>query len=109
MKYLYILAVLAAMAFFLYWRLRPYIRGVRRFVGVMREVNRVRAAAAQSEAPRRESPKAAANERLLRCAACGSWMPLSRAVSLRGGATYCSHACLERAADSPGRARKSAS
>ncbi len=109
MKYLYILAVLAVVAFFLYWRLRPYIRGVRRLVGVLREVNRVHAAAAQSEAPRRERPKAAAGERLLRCAACGTWMPSSRAFSLRGGATYCSHACLERAADSPQKSRKSAS
>ncbi|MDT7687479.1 MAG: hypothetical protein QOJ70_3672 [Acidobacteriota bacterium] len=111
MKYLFVLALFALAAFLVYWRLRPYIRGVRRFIGVVREVNRVRASntSAQSDIPRKTERKAAANERLARCAACGTWMPASRAVSLRAGATYCSHTCLERSADSPQRARKSAS
>ena len=69
----------------------------------------MREGARPSDLPKRPRRKAAANERLLRCAACGTWMPASRAVSLRAGATYCSHACLERAADSPHKARKSAS
>jgi hypothetical protein len=110
-KYLFVLALFAFVVFLVYWRLRPYIRGIRRFVGVVREVNRVHAsnAAAQSDISRPTERKAAANERLVCCAACGTWMPASRAVSLRAGATYCSHTCLERAADSPQRARKSAS
>ena len=111
MKYLFVLTLFALVAFFVYWRLRPYIRGLRRLLGAVREVNRMRAAAsaAQSDLPGRDRPKAAAGERLVRCAACGTWMPSSRAVSLRAGATYCSHACLERAADAPRTARKSAS
>lgn len=109
MKYLFVLAFLALAAFLVYWRLRPYIRGVRRFLGVVREVNRVRTSAAQSDIPRQPGRATAAAERLVRCAACGTWMPASRAVSLRAGSTYCSHACLERAADSPHKARKSAS
>ena len=109
MKYLFIFALFAAVAFLVYWRLRPYIRGVRRFIGVLREVKRVRAGGAPAGFPQEEAPKKAAGEKLKRCAACGTWMPASRAVSLRGGATYCSHTCLERAADAPGRARKSAS
>ena len=110
MKYLFILGLFAAVAFLIYWRLRPYIHGLRRFLGVLREVKRMREGAAPGGFPQQQSsPKKAANEKLKRCAACGTWMPASRAVSLRGGATYCSHACLERAADAPGRARKSAS
>lgn len=109
MKYLLVLAFLALAAFLVYWRLRPYIRAARRFLGVLREVNRVRTSAAQSDLPRRRGRETAAAERLVRCAACGTWMPASRAVSLRAGTTYCSHACLERAADSPRTARKSAS
>ena len=110
MKYLSALALLALLLFILYWRLRPYIRGGRRLLGVVREVNRMRTSAAQSDIPRRPARgAAAAGERLVRCAACGTWMPASRAVSLRAGSTYCSHACLERAADSPRGARKSAS
>jgi hypothetical protein len=109
-KYVIVLAIFAAVAFLVYWRLRPYIRGLRRFLGVLREVRRMREGAAPAGFPQRQGgPKSAANEKLQRCAACGTWMPASRAVSLRGGATYCSHACLERAADAPRRARKSAS
>ena len=109
MKYLLVLAFLALAAFLVYWRLRPYIRAARRFLGVVREMNRVRTSAADSDFPRRPKRETAAAERLARCAACGTWMPASRAVSLRAGSTYCSHACLERAADSPQSARKSAS
>ena len=110
MKYLIILALFAAVAFIVYWRLRPYIRGLRRFLGVLRDVRRMREGAVSGGSPQqRTSPKKAANEKLRRCAACGTWMPASRAVSLRGGATYCSHTCLERAADAPRQARKSAS
>jgi hypothetical protein len=108
-KYLFVLAFLVLAALLIYWRLRPYIRAARRFLGVVREVNRVRTSAAQSDLPRRSVRETAASERLVRCAACGTWMPASRAVSLRDGTTYCSHDCLERAADSPRAARKSAS
>jgi hypothetical protein len=108
-KFFFILGLFAAVIFILYWRLRPYIRGVRRMLGVVREVNRMRTGATASDLPRQTKAKKASAERLLRCAACGTWMPASRAVALRGGATYCSHTCLERAADAPRRARKSAS
>ncbi|HEV7891591.1 MAG TPA: PP0621 family protein [Pyrinomonadaceae bacterium] len=110
MKYLFVLALFAAVAFIIYWRLRPYLRGVRRFLGVLREVNRMRAAA-RGEMPREPAPRrraAATTDKLVRCAACGTWATSSRAVNL-GGATYCSHACLERSADSPHSRRKSAS
>ena len=109
MKYVIVLAIFAAVAFLIYWRLRPYIHGLRRFLGLLREVRRMREGATPGGLPQqRPSPKKVSNEKLQRCAACGTWMPAERAVSLRGGATYCSHACLERAADAPQRARKSA-
>jgi len=111
LKYLFILALFAAVAFFIYWRLRPYLRGVRRFLGVVREVNRMRAAARgemPQEPAQRRSAAAASADKLVRCASCGTWAAESRAVSL-GGATYCSHACLERSADSAHGRRKSAS
>ena len=110
MKYVIVLALFAAVAFLAYWRLRPYVRGLRRFLGVLREVRRMREGVPPGGFPQQQSsPKKVANEKLQRCAACGTWMPASRAVSLRGGTTYCSHACLERAADTPRHARKSAS
>ena len=108
MKYLFVLALFAAVAFMIYWRLRPYLRGVRRFLGVLREVNRMRAAA-RTDLPREPAPRRAASaEKLVRCAACGTWTAASNAVNL-GTTTYCSHACLERSADSQHDRRKSAS
>jgi hypothetical protein len=109
LKYLFVLALFALVIFILYWRMRPYIRGVRRFLGVVREANRMRAGAPTDNMSRQSSaPRRTAGEKLARCASCGTWMPSSRAVKL-GGTTYCSHACMERAADSPRRQRKSAS
>lgn len=109
MKYLFVLALFAVVAFMIYWRLRPYLRGVRRFLGVVREVNRMRTAA-HGEIPREPAPRhgAAAADKLVRCSACGTWAVISRSVNL-GGTTYCSHACLERSADSAHGRRKSAS
>ena len=107
MKYLFIIALFAVVAFLIYWRLRPYIRGVRRFLGVVREVRRM-SVGAQTNVPRQQ--RQASSEKLARCASCGTWLPESQAVKLRAtGSTYCSHSCLERAADAPRRAHKSAS
>lgn len=109
MKYLFILALFSLVAFFIYWRLRPYIQGVRRFLGVVREMRSMNQGT-RTDAPSQEQRKSVPNEKLSRCAACGTWMPASRAVKLRAtGATFCSHACLERSADSKQRTRKSAS
>jgi hypothetical protein len=108
LKYLFVLALFAVVAFAVYWRMRPYLRGIRRFLGVLREVNRMRAAA-RTDLPREPTARqSVAGEKLVHCAACGTWTAASRAVNL-STAVYCSHACLERAADSPHSRRKSAS
>lgn len=108
MKYLFVLALFAIVAFAIYWRMRPYLRSVRQFLGVLREVNRMRAAS-RTDLPREPATRQkVANEKLVRCASCGTWTAASHAVNL-GPTTYCSHDCLERAADSPHTRRKSAS
>jgi hypothetical protein len=105
-KLVVVLTLLALAAALVYWRLRPYVRAARRFLAVVREANRVAAPGAPADLPRRERRT---GEKLVRCASCGTWTPPARAVTLRAtGVSYCSHACLERAAD-PARARKSAS
>jgi len=113
-KYFIVLLLFALVVAYAYWRLRPYIRGARRLVGALRDVRRMQQGAAGFDLTKKSEGKeskrkAAPGERLVRCAACGTWTPASRAVSLNDGATYCSHACLERAADSPRSARRSAS
>jgi hypothetical protein len=113
LKYLFVLTLLAIVAALLYWRLRPYILAARRIFGAVREAQRVSSrmdAAPPADLPRRDRRQPAPGEKLVRCAACGTWMPAARAVTLRAtGVSYCSHACLERAADAPSRTRKSAS
>jgi hypothetical protein len=109
-KYVLILILLSFVLGLIYMRLRPYIKAVRRFLGVVREAQRMGAPPPPGDLPRRERRAGAAAEKLVRCAACGTWVTASHAVSLRAtGVSYCSHACLERAADAPPRARKSAS
>jgi hypothetical protein len=108
-KYLFFLSLFFLVALLIYWRLRPYIQGVRRFLGVVRQMRSMNAGT-RTGAPTQEKRKGEPNEKLSRCAACGTWMPASRAVTLRAtGATFCSHACLERSADSTQQAHKSAS
>ena len=105
MKYVLIILVLAVFAFLVYWRLRPYIRGVRRFLGVLREVRGMNAGVPPpASGPATRQRAAQTVEKLTRCANCGTWVPSSRAVAR----AYCSHACLERAADRPPRTHKSA-
>ena len=110
MKYLLVVILLVALAALAYWRLRPYLRAARRALKVVNEMRRMTRAAGQAgpfDTPRERAP--APQDRLVRCASCGSWTPASRAVKLRNGVSYCSHACLERAAEQPRRANKSAS
>jgi hypothetical protein len=106
-KIILVLILLAFVAGLIYWRLRPYVRAARRFLALVREANRMNAPQAPADLPRRPGRR---GDKLVRCASCGTWTPPAQAVTLRAtGVSYCSHACLERAADAPRRAHKSAS
>ena len=97
MKYLIIFIVLSFCGALVYMRLRPYIAVVRRALGFIRAARQLNVNERPSSVPTR-SP-AATNERLVRCAACGAWLPNTRALILRATNTsYCSPDCLERAA-----------
>jgi len=98
LKYLIIAALLASVGLLIYWRLRPYLNVVRRVFSLFHEARRLTRPDDTAATP---APRSAthANERLTRCASCGTWLPASRALVLRSSpATYCSHACLERSA-----------
>lgn len=105
MKYLVILFLLLIFWAFILWRMRPYIEMARRVLGMMKDVRQV------GQRDYAEPPARVAGEdgqKLVRCASCNTWIPASRAVRLRAqSAAYCSHECLERAADAPARARRS--
>jgi hypothetical protein len=95
-KYLLLVAVLAFVALLVYWRLRPYIHFARRAFGFVRDVRRLSHQDLPGPAPPRAS---SSGERLVRCSSCGTWLPSSRALSVRSSSeVYCSPDCLERAA-----------
>jgi hypothetical protein len=96
LKLLIILGIFAFILLLLYLRLRPFIRMARQMFGVARDVNRV-----MRQEPASSSTQAGgAGDRLVRCTSCETWIPSSRAVKLRSSnASYCSHDCLERAAE----------
>jgi hypothetical protein len=102
LKLLVVAGVLAIIFLLIYLRLRPFIRMARQMFGVARDMRRVvRQEPASTQA-------GGAGDKLLRCDACGTWIPASRAIKLRSSnASYCSHDCLERAAE--GSKRKAAS
>jgi hypothetical protein len=96
MKFLFILTLLAFAFALVYRRVRPYVNAARRFHHVFRDAQRL-ASDDHATAPRRQSTRAV--ETLSRCSICDTWLPASRALTLRNSPDlYCSHACLERAA-----------
>ena len=93
MKVVLILGVLIILALLVYRALRPYLKLIRQFVQAVRYF--------QQPNTRRTSARRE-GERLVKCAACDTWIPESRA--LHGNMNdYCSTACLDRAGS---RARK---
>ncbi len=96
MKYLLLGMLLAFVATLIYFKLRPYFSFARRVFGFFREARRL---SHEQQSPLEPRASSHTNEKLARCVACGAWLPASRAIALRSpSATYCSHACLERAA-----------
>lgn len=118
MKYLIVLALLLIVGAYVFWRIRPYLQVARRIIGTIRDMRRINldgnpahlSQQQRRQTQRRTQATPAANERLVRCTTCGTWTPAAHAVTLRSANSfYCSHECLERAADAPPRTRKSAS
>lgn len=102
-KYLLVIIFLAFAAALVYVRLRPYIKIARRALGFVREARRMSA----PDAPQRT--QGAGGGKLVRCASCGTWLPASRALSLRASPhSYCSQECLERTGRDEDRAPRAA-
>jgi hypothetical protein len=98
LKYLIVAAILAALFLILYLRLRPYINLARRMLGVLRQARNM-SEGQTMPGVQSARPKKADDERLVRCASCGTWLPASRALTLRAtSSNFCSHACMERSA-----------
>jgi hypothetical protein len=93
LKYLVIGAVFALLFIFIYSRLEPYI-------AILRKVLRLFSGTLDSSsdnAQRRDSIKT--ENKLVRCVACGTWIPTERAIGAGGKlSAYCSRECLEKSA-----------
>lgn len=104
MKYLIILGVIAIIFYLLlYLRLRRYFPVVRRVFGITRDLYKMTKPEEGAEPLRRTG--SVVNEKLVRCAACGTWIPTGRAIVLRSS-TYCSTDCLENSTAQPRRERR---
>ncbi|HYO92674.1 MAG TPA: hypothetical protein VEQ40_13615 [Pyrinomonadaceae bacterium] len=108
MKYLLILGIIALIFYLLIlWRMRRYFPVIRQIFGITRSLYRM-TKGAQGDATV-AAPRQTDQDRLVRCAACGTWIPSGRAVRLRAKASvYCSTTCLENAASQPQPSRSSA-
>jgi hypothetical protein len=110
LKYLIVALILGALFTFVYLRLRPYLNFARRVLGVVREARGMSAGQGMAGGDAATRPKQAGGERLVRCASCGTWLPASRALTLRAtSSNFCSHACMERSAEDAGARRASGS
>jgi hypothetical protein len=91
LKYLLVSALIALLFWLAYRWLRPYIRTLRKMLGILRGTLG-KPPASQSEFGR----SARTENKLVRCAACKTWIPQGRVLH-SNAASYCSKACLQKA------------
>jgi len=91
-KYLIIAAIVAFAFVFVYSRVRPYLLLIRKVV------NSLNASVTVGDVQTNQNRSA--ENKLVKCAGCETWIPEDRALNLRkGAAVYCSADCLEKQAD----------
>lgn len=91
MKYLVIGALLALVVVLIYSRLRPYLE-------LLRKVSSVLKGTLDQSYPSSGRGSIQSENKLVRCLACGTWIPVGRAVGVGSLSEYCSRECLEKAA-----------
>jgi len=93
LKYLIIGALLALVFLLVYSRVRPYLELLRKVSSALKGT----LDADSSPGPRGRSTKT--ENKLVRCVACGTWIPVERAIGAGSNMSeYCSRECLEKAA-----------
>jgi hypothetical protein len=87
LKYLVLIALVALLLFFLYRRLRPYLKLLREFVNTIRHFQQV---ITRPPTTGKQPP-----EKLVSCLTCGTFVPIGRAITAGSGdAVFCSTDCL---------------
>lgn len=92
-KLLIVLALIALLGWFLYRRLRPYIQLLGKLLSALRGTIDMRGNASSGEFGHDSQ---FAKSKLVRCAECNTWIPLSRAFNANS-TSYCSRECLKKA------------
>jgi hypothetical protein len=101
LKSLVIAALFALLLLLLYSKLYPYIRAFKKIVRTAKTM----ADSAPNSRGAFAGSGVKADRKLVRCVACGTWIPAGRAIGVKAGASvYCSRECIE-AADSKERKR----
>lgn len=94
MKYLVVGAVLALIILLIYSRLEPYIATLRKVLSLLRGTGE-----SASGPTARRSGSIKTENKLVRCVACGTWIPVERAIGPGSKLSeYCSRECLEKSA-----------
>jgi hypothetical protein len=95
LKYLILACLLALLLLLLYARIRPYLVALQKLLTVARDITDP-----ESNPNARSRAKVGNDSKLVRCVACGTWVPAERAIGTgAGGGSYCSRACLEKKSD----------
>jgi len=82
---------------FIYSRLEPYIAIVKKVLGILRGTLEPPNANLRG----RRSGSVKTENKLVRCVACGTWIPAERAIGPGSKLSeYCSRECLEKSAAS---------
>ena len=93
LKYLIIGALLALLFLLIYSRLRPYLDLIGKVSAALRGTLDA------SSSPTQRAGSIKNENKLVRCVACGTWIPTERAIGAASNmSTYCSRECLEKAA-----------
>jgi len=92
LKYLVIACLFALLLLLLYARIRPYLVALQKILTVARNITD---SPSTSNSAGRE--RGVTDSKLVRCVACGTWVPAERAIGTgAGGSVYCSRECLEK-------------
>ncbi|HEY6805933.1 MAG TPA: hypothetical protein VI306_20300 [Pyrinomonadaceae bacterium] len=90
MKYVLIGIIIALVFVVVYSRLRPYLLLIQKVLNSFNVSTSVNTSTASRQSRATEN-------KLVRCAGCGTWIPETRALNLKSGQTvYCSADCLEK-------------
>ncbi len=95
-----VLGILIVFLGLIYWRLRPYMRIARSILRAVRGTSSEEINKPFETRLRERAGILSSSAKLVRCDSCGTWTPQTKAIKLRSSASfYCSHHCLELAAD----------